>query len=1105
MFLLLGSSSNFGQTRKKEPEVAPQLVEILAENVREGDLIAFRDLCKLYDKYPNDAQIKSLLFQHTNFLTSEWDSTNPTTSATDFFYQHAESFRFSELLQVFYLTPIEARPNQAVLQPKKSREIAPFIIRESVQRMKEFMKKGATDGVLEELDKIGSINNAAIHQLLSGLITKKEMAQFSKKEQQRIFTKVFNYLPDSLAIEKLLQLTKTKQLDKSYCKYQLTRLTNNQLLGKSHQEIWEAYTELLATYQQNLTAVKKYGYEKVQRTNPLFFENEVDYYGWILATIPDSLHWIRRNAVLNLLETKQPKALFYLAGLHYRAMKAGQAPNAPFIDLLNQQIDVQVSFSDLAVEKGNTSFLEKAEEQFIRYWANQYTDYVWDAFERKFVNQQLFSNELEAYDRYFRRLNSTNDTIAQKAFIALAQGKPNEIKKLIKKFKPLLRNYNTSLPPLKYRILEQISLLSHFCQQNEIAYLPKGDLLASLEKLQRKILPEERVELENQLIAQLKLADLTSLEYYAAVRAQNLDLNYSIGRILDYLYTKHWSTILSNERNFRLFLLKLDLFKGLGGFGVCKKYSAKVDLENQLVISALNGLSQLETNANIRRSVAYFLEKKVFESAEKRIAKFLESPKATSPEAVKALPPFNEVQVEQVLQGLFLQEDRKATKNIGNYLELYASIDMVPALFEMPQAQWEANKYAGAALVKVLEHVYQFSFETKSKEAIQKWWQLWKTMPDKYESWSEFLFEQQVEQLRSAQILTISDVNKVSNSAYYTEEYRTLCLKSLERIKRKRTIYRLQIEPAVSVANELFYFDHIDFSAKELGNLSKVFNIDDPNKLLEFIQRKAAQSSVSDKSSLYNTLFRQAWFINHVTNGKIEPSRCDAIKMVYYQYLSQSTFLTEYEEQTTQLNIVHLENAFLSLKEKLKRIAKDSLNETIRYDYLNATLSRMEFPEIIIAFPILKDLAIANKNLFLFLNRDFGLPIFDVADEKEAQSILRELQTLNEFEFYEKYLVDFGLPILNKDQSLDFEKIYQLLTYDLVVPFLGEGGKYRDYYVYGLVKLLELHFKTTLGFHPKLNENQTFYTFNSFKRVAAWRTYLVENGLVESRNNKSFR
>ena len=80
-----------------------------------------------------------------------------------------------------------------------------------------------------------------------------------------------------------------------------------------------------------------------------------------------------------------------------------------------------------------------------------------------------------------------------------------------------------------------------------------------------------------------------------------------------------------------------------------------------------------------------------------------------------------------------------------------------------------------------------------------------------------------------------------------------------------------------------------------------------------------------------------------------------------------------------------------------------------------------------------------------------------------------------------------------------------LLAYDLVVPFLGEGGKYRDYYTYGLVKLLELHFETTLGFHPKLNENQTFYTFNSYKRVEAWKVFLILEGYVKDIDKQSFR
>lgn len=138
------------------------------------------------------------------------------------------------------------------------------------------------------------------------------------------------------------------------------------------------------------------------------------------------------------------------------------------------------------------------------------------------------------------------------------------------------------------------------------------------------------------------------------------------------------------------------------------------------------------------------------------------------------------------------------------------------------------------------------------------------------------------------------------------------------------------------------------------------------------------------------------------------------------------------------------------------------------------------------------------------MNRDFGLPIFDIPTEKDALKIMNRLSNSNELEFYEQTLLEFGLPIVKEPGQLDFEKIYELLSYDLVAPFLGEGGKYRDYYTYGLVKLLELHFKTTLDFHPKLNENQTFYTFNSYKRVTAWRKYLLDNGIVKASNARPF-
>lgn len=1091
---------------QKKATPSSNLLAILAKNISEGDLIAFRDLTKLYDKYPDNEVVTSLLKQHTLFTESEWDwnDVQQNNSFTYFFYEKEEAFQFSELLETFYLTPIESRTSKVELALVNTPQIDPFIIRKSVDKINRHLQKKDIDLFRKEVEQIGVLKNETVFAILGDLLMQKNLRSFKKEDRQLIISEILNYLPDSIAFEQLLILTEKEVLPLAYCQAQLARLSNNFFKATEHDKLVIDYKNLLAAFDNDLQLIKEYGYQKADLTAALFFEEAVDYYGWLLATCEDSLYWIRRNALFDMLATNQPKALFYIAGMNFRNWKKTGENDPTLLNLIDQNIDVAVK-----VIEGNQATTKPltvvGQEALIQYWSVHYDDFEWDAFEQKFVNQQLFSDELEAYDRYFRRLNSTNDSIAYKAFVALCGGKPNEIRQLIKKFKPLLRNYNARLPPLKYRILEQISLLTYFCNQHDIVYLPSTSLKSKLAQLAGYLPPQERLKLENALIEDLTIEDLTPLEYHGAIKAQNLVLNYSIGRILDYAYTKHWNTILSNERHFRLFLLKVGLFDDFGGFGVAKKYENKVSLTNAKTLALLKNLRDLETNQSIKAAAADFLAQEGGSTNARKIAKFLEAPVAIDLEELRRLPVYGTAELPMIVQGLFLQTDKKAARNIGTYLELHASLNIIPQLFETEENQWKANKHAGKALIKVLEKIYQFSFESKQQEAITKWWKLWKTIPENYMEWSEYLFLQQLTQLRTKEVLTISDINKVAQSTHYKDIYRDLCLKSLQKVKRNRSIYQLKIKPKISVKKELNYVERIEFTTRTLGNLPKIFEIDDAAKLLDFIYTQSVTASVDAKSALFNSLFRQAWFLNHITSGEVQKETCDAIKIIFYQYLSESTFLTEYEEKNTQLNIVHLENAFLSLKEKLIRISKDSLNEGIRYDYLNATLSRMDFPEIMVAFPILKDLEIANKNLFLFLNRDFGLPIFEVPTEKAAQKILKRLKSHNEYEFYEQTLVKFGLPILKKSGELNFQKIYQLLTYDLVVPFLGEGGKYRDYYCYGLVKLLELHFKTTLGFHPKLNENQTFYTFNSYKRVEAWREYLLFQKLVEIGEERSFK
>jgi len=154
-----------------------------------------------------------------------------------------------------------------------------------------------------------------------------------------------------------------------------------------------------------------------------------------------------------------------------------------------------------------------------------------------------------------------------------------------------------------------------------------------------------------------------------------------------------------------------------------------------------------------------------------------------------------------------------------------------------------------------------------------------------------------------------------------------------------------------------------------------------------------------------------------------------------------------------------------------------------------------DIPNLIATHKVVKD--IEHGVFFSFLSRDFGLPIYDWENPSVINTFEKRLSNLSKLELYTTYLKEFGIDVTTKRGKLDLEKIYHLLQYDLVIPFFGEGGQYRDYYVYALIKILELHFNTTLEFSPKLNEYQTFFQFNSFARVNAWKKYLLDNKHVK--------
>jgi len=293
------------------------------------------------------------------------------------------------------------------------------------------------------------------------------------------------------------------------------------------------------------------------------------------------------------------------------------------------------------------------------------------------------------------------------------------------------------------------------------------------------------------------------------------------------------------------------------------------------------------------------------------------------------------------------------------------------------------------------------------------------------------------------------------------------------------------------------YFDSFAFSYKELDNIPKLFTVDQPDRMLLFLEQKASNFDLINKGTFYNNLFRSRWFLSYLGSEKLSLKKAEEIKNILVAYFNENEYLSEFEEQVTQFNIAQLESLGKQLDAQLIASVEMNTDHASMVKIQESILARISYTDIPMVVELLPKLApeLQDPNRF-FLVKDFGLPIFDLHDNQKRNKLIDRHTTLSQIDFYRSCLRDFGVDFENKAQELDFQKIYNILSYDAAAPFVSSSGGKRDYYTYGIIKVLELHFGDRLGFHEKLNESQTFYDFSSSKRAAAWIQYLEQQSLI---------
>ncbi len=1095
-----------------------KLLKTLENSLLEGNSRALRDLGSLLDHPEVKNKARRLIDQYTLFSPEEFVIDNPLirNEFLGYYYEKADSLVYSNLLEVYFLTdPSEREIPYKISVPEREQVSDESVLLNQYIHLIEKSLKSANDSMmLDGINKISNLKRSEGYIFLTDLLsgTQLKKAKFLDKSSiyQSIALTLEEYV-DMKVLKALLKLIGKDQFSLEFSQKRLANLTNIHFEANTNKTLVKKYNHLIDSL-TTIEELRAYGYRKLFNTRPAFFMDQIDYYGRILS-ISQKYPWIEYNAIRDICHQQHPRAMYYLAGHLFKIRKKSGKHNRKLaksiVRKINQLTQFEIQVNDKSGKFSTRAYATRdkvASTNYMIYWAAHYDDYEWDENREHFVNKNEAIETTQNYERLFRRLNSRNDSVAIASFIKLTEGEPNEVIALSEKYRQMFRNYNQSLPSFQFKYLEQLSQLTDYCRKNDITYQPSPEVARKLKVLLEAEDPVTRIDIENELIRQLTLEDITGVEYWACLQEGKIEINYSIGRILDWFYSRSLKDIQKDNHQLRLYLKKADIFGNIGAIGACNYYLNKFSLENASFQQKLLEIQQTEADEGILNQLMQLINEHNETSDNISLSGFLKDPTNIHKRDIKIMSSPTADEYDEIIDSVKNTDDIAAIKRIFYYLRIHPEIEMVPQLFSLLDDDRILVEKRGIVLtvadnlVPIMEKIYNYSFmevEGRKKFDVIPWKEMWEKNGDEYKDWAKVFFEKKLASLAESETLSIEDINQITTSIHYGPRYQDKCLRALRKVKPVRDIRKLQVAPKLLVSTDLMYFDSFAFSYKELDNIPKLFTVDQPDRMLLFLEQKTNDFDLIDKGTFYNNLFRSTWFLTYLGSGELSLEKASEIKNILLAYFNENEYLSEFEEQVTQFNIAQLESLGKKLDEQLLAAVQMNTDHASMVKIQESILARISYQDIPMIIRLLPQLApeLQDPNRF-FLVKDFGLPIFDLDSEERRKNLIDQHKNLSQMDFYQYYLRAFGVDFENKNHELDFQKIYHILCYDAAAPFVSSSGGKRDYYTYGIIKLLELHFGDRLGFHEKLNESQTFYDFSSGKRAAAWIQYLEKNKLV---------
>ena len=1113
LFLLI-SCNAYGQSAFGSSETE-EIISDIEQLILSGEKRSLRDIATFLHLPAYFERIQKILIENTFFSEEEIDLNENLTKENflSFYYDYEDQIKYSTSLQSFYITPFEER--------KANIEVKDFWLGPKEDKYHKFKKmslaleEGITKGdeglIYHQIEMISELRMKEGYEYLLDVLKDKRIEKYEfKKELYR--TLYFELLNQSTIeiVKIILGHVKSRVIEPYVANEYLSYMTNIYISEDNPNKYIRRYNFYIDSL-KTIDGMVNFGFEKMPLTQENFFYETVDYYGKIL-TESDRYPFVRHNAINKLKSGKHPRALLYIANHIYKIQKNNGVSHKDrtweyYYKALDKLTKNHISFqkkdktytSNLRLNNDRTSF-----QNFILYWNTHYNDYEWNEAKGVFVNIEMAKEKSDNYEKYFKQLNSNNDSIAFNAFKILTKGDPNQIIPLAKKYKRLLRNYNTNLPSLKSKFLQQLVQLTDYAKKNHISTSLRKKQMPSITKLgDQNLDAAERYLIENEVLEHLNLDNVTAFEFYVCLNEKNKDLSYSAGRILKKFYHSVKHEIFEDESQLRHYLKKSHLFRNIEAMGFCNDYVNLFEEEsNQEMIKKIDALRKVEFDKDIHVEL-FRMKLSISGSNNEQIDQLLVNPLEYDKNKLKRLTMPSSADLEKI--AIFLKENRspQQIRPVLEFLKRFPKLEQVPMLIDLTLddryiVETKNQKLRVSDLAnEVLENIYDFSFiSIKKEDRPKRWNELWQLKSRIYENWSKLFYDELVKRVKIADKINVNDINAIFASTHFKKSDKSICLTAIKKLKPSK-LNKLNTKHKLIAKTDLVHFENIKLNYKNLDNLPKYFSETDNYEVLNFMFKKAKDFDLEDRGAFYNNLFKFSWFTNYATSSHFNPEYRKEIVTTLKAYLNESDFISEFEERKSYLHTAMLENTGASLEERIEKSINLDIDESTKASIQQNLISTIKYKEIPVVINYLDQLSVTDKyNPVKFLNTDFGLPIFDLSSNKAKETLLKRHKKMSEKDFYLSYLRDFGVDFTSNKGKLDYKKIGEILQYDIITPFVSESGGTLDLYSYSIVKVLEKEFKTTLGFHQKLNESQTFFLYSNTKRANAWLGFLQRKKLI---------